>query len=119
MAGKNLPYKTALEHLEKAEAILGHTFSSPPTEQEIIYFTAYLAQREVAKSTIQSYLSAVRYISLSRGASHHTKIPELSTQILAGAANIKKDARIEAEKPKEETYNPQHVDPPQACYCYS
>ena len=93
-------YKTALGHLEKAEAILGHTFSSPPTEQEIIYFTAYLAQREVAKSTIQSYLSAVRYISLSRGASHHTKIPELSTQILAGAANIKKDARIEAEKPK-------------------
>ena len=93
-------YKTALGHLEKAEAMLNRKFCNPPTETEIVFFTSYLTQRNIAKSTIQSYLSALRYISLSRGAAQHTKTPELSAQIIAGTANMKKDAKKEAEKPK-------------------
>ena len=93
-------YKTALVHLEKAEAILGQKFSSPPTEQEIIFFTAYLAGKNVTSATIKSYLSGLRYISLSRGAAHHTKLPELGAQIVAGSTNMKKDAHAEASKPK-------------------
>ena len=93
-------YKTVLNHLEKAEAILGTRFSSPPTDQQLVFFTAYLTQRNVASATIKSYLSAVRYISLSRGAGRHTKLPDLGAQIVAGVSNMRKDAMTEAIKPK-------------------
>lgn len=93
-------YKTALGHLERAEAVLGEKFSSPPTEQQLVFFTAYLAKRGVTSATIKSYLSAVRYISLSRGASRHTKLPELGAQIVAGVCNMRKDAMVEAIRPK-------------------
>ena len=93
-------YRTALGHLQKAEAILGQQFSSPPSEKEMVFFTSYLTQRNVASSTVRSYLSGLRYISLSRGASHHTKLPELGAQIVAGSSNLKKDSRAEASKPK-------------------
>ena len=93
-------YKTVLGHLQKAEAVLGHEFSNPPSEEEMVFFTSYLAQRKVAASTIKSYLSAFRYIALSRGAPHHTKLPELGAQIVTGSSNLKKDARAEASKPK-------------------
>jgi hypothetical protein len=93
-------YKTVLGHLEKAEAILGSKFSSPPTDQQLVFFTAYLTQRNIAGSTIKSYLSAIRYISLSRGAGRHTKLPDLGAQIVAGVSNMKKDAMAEATKPK-------------------
>lgn len=93
-------YKTALTHLGKAEAILGEKFSSPPTAQQLVFFTAYLAKRGVTSTTIKSYLSAVRYISLSRGASRHTKLPELGAQLVAGVCNMRKDAMAEASRPK-------------------
>ena len=93
-------YKAVLGHLQKAEAILGHEFSSPPSEKEVVFFAAYLTQKNIASSSIKSYLSALRYIALSRGASHHTKLPELGAQIVTGSANLKKDARAEAIKPK-------------------
>lgn len=93
-------YKTALGHLEKAEAILGEKFSSPPTDQQLVFFTAYLAQRNVTSATIKSYLSAVRYISLSRGAGRHTKLPELGAQMVAGVCNMRKDAMVEATTPR-------------------
>ena len=93
-------YKTALGHLEKAEAIYGSQFSSPPTNQQLVFFTSYLAQRKVASATIKSYLSAVRFISLSRGDARPTKLPNLGAQIVAGVANIRKDVLTEASKPK-------------------
>ena len=93
-------YKTALGHLHRAEALLGRQFSTPPTDQEIIFFTSFLASKAVTKATMQSYLSALRFISRERGATHHTKLPELGSQMLAGSANIKKDALVEATKPK-------------------
>ena len=93
-------YKTALVHLEKLESILGKKFASPPTEEEMILFSSYLANRNIAKSTILSYTSGLRYITLARGAAHHTKMPELGAQIITGASNLKKDARAEAAKPK-------------------
>jgi hypothetical protein len=93
-------YKTVLGHLQKAEAILGQKFSSPPLEREMVFFTSYLAQKNISSNTIKSYLSALRYIALSRGASHHTKLPELGAQIVTGSSNLKKDSRAEASKPK-------------------
>ena len=93
-------YKTALAHVRKAEEILGQEFSSPPSEREMVFFTSYLAQRNIATSSIKSYLSALRYIAMARGAPHHTKLPELGAQIVTGSANLKKDARAEAIKPK-------------------
>ena len=93
-------YKTVLGHLEKAEAVLGERFSSPPTDQQLVFFTAYLSERNVTSATIKSYLSAVRFISLSRGAGRHTKLPDLGAQIVAGVSNMRKDAMSEAIKPK-------------------
>ena len=93
-------YKTVLKHLEEAEAILGTKFSSPPTDQQLVFFTAFLTQRNVASATIKSYLSAVRYISLSRGAGRHTKLPDLGAQMVAGVSNMRKNAMTEAIKPK-------------------
>ena len=93
-------YKTTWVHLQKAETLLGQKFSSPPTEKEMVFFTSYLASKNIAPSTIKSYLAALRYISLSKGATQHTKLPGLGSQIMAGAANLRKNSRLEAIKPK-------------------
>ncbi len=93
-------YKTTLVHLQKAEALLGQKFSSPPTNQEMVFFTSYLASKNIAPSTMRSYMATLRYISLSRGAAQHRQLPGLGCQIMAGAANLKKNSRLEATKPK-------------------
>ena len=93
-------YKTALNHLNRIEQMLGRSFSNPPSDGEMVLFVSYLAERGVSKATAQSYLSGIRFLSLSRGAPRHTAMPELGSQLLAGMANCAKDASKEAMKPK-------------------
>ena len=91
-------YNSAYNHLLKAEAILGRKFSTPPLDSEITFFITYLIQRNTAKSTVQSYLSALRFVSLSRGAQSHTPLPDLTSQLMSGVANRDKNAVKEALK---------------------
>lgn len=91
-------YASALTHLREAEKLLLRKFSTPPTDQEMLLFTSLLAQKGLKKTTIDSYLSALRFISLSRGATNPTKLPALGTQLLAGVANAARNAKVEAEK---------------------
>ena len=56
------------------------------------------SQRNVSKPSMQSYLSAPRFIALSRGAQSHTPMPALATQLMSGVANMRKDAVREALK---------------------
>jgi len=91
-------YNTALNHLEKAEALLGRTFCNPPLESEIAYFVSYLIQKGLSKPTITNYMSGLRYIMMSRGAHSPTPATPLTSQLLSGMINIQKDAVKEATK---------------------
>ena len=91
-------YTSAYNHLLKAEAKLGRSFSSPPLESEISYFTTYLIEKKISKPSIQSYLSGLRFVVLSRGAQSHTPMPALATQLMSGVANMNKNAMLEALK---------------------
>lgn len=91
-------YTTSFNHLARAETLLGRRFQTPPLKSEISFFTAYLIQRGLSKPTIQSYLSGLRFVSLSRGASSHTPQSDLTLQLMSGMANIQKDAVKEATK---------------------
>ena len=71
-ASTQTAYKTTWMHLQKAEAMLGQKFSSPPTEREMVFFTSFLTRKNIAPVSIKSYLSALRYISpVQRGHPAH------------------------------------------------
>ena len=91
-------YNTSLNHLEKAEALLGRRFCNPPLESEIAYFVSYLIQRGLSKPTINSYMSGLRFVMMSRGSHSPTPPSSLTSQLLSGMVNIKKDAIKEATK---------------------
>ena len=91
-------YATAFTHLKEAEKMLGRSFSSPPTEKEMLLFTSLLASKGLKRTTITSYLSGLRFISFSRGATNPTKLPQLGLQLLAGISNSDRNAKVEAEK---------------------
>ena len=91
-------YNTALNHLEKAETLLGRKFCNPPLESEIAYFVSYLIQKGLSKPTIMNYMSGLRFIMMSRGSHSPTPASPLTSQLLSGMVNIKKDAVKEATK---------------------
>ena len=91
-------YNTALNHLEKAEALLGRTFCNPPLDSEIAYFVSYLIQKGLSKPTITNYMSGLRFVMMSRGAHSPTPASSLTSQLLSGMVNIQKDAVKEATK---------------------
>ena len=66
----------------------------------MVFFTSFLTCKNIAPASIKSYLSALRYISLAKGATQHTQLPELGNQIMTGSANLRKNARVEAVKPR-------------------
>ena len=99
-ASSQASYTTAYNHLLRAEALLGRKFSTPPLESEISYFTAYLIGRKVSKPTVQKYLSALRFVALSRGAQSHNPTPALASQLMSGVTNINRNAVLEALKCK-------------------
>jgi hypothetical protein len=93
-------YMSAYNHVVRAEALLRRSFSSPPLESEITFFTTYLIGRNISKASVQKYISALRFITLSRGAQSHNPTPALASQLMSGLANIKKNAVLEALKSK-------------------
>ena len=95
-ASSQASYTTAYNHLLRAEALLGRNFSRPPLESEISYFTTFLIRRDVSKPTIQKYLSALRFVALSRGAQSHNPTPALASQLMSGVSNIRRNAVLEA-----------------------
>ena len=91
-------YNTAWNHLVKAEDLLGRKFCNPPLQSEMAFFTTYLIQKGLTKATISNYMSGLRYIIMSRGAHSPTPPSDLSSQLVSGLVNIKKDAVKEATK---------------------
>ena len=85
-------YATAVRHMQDAEKILGHSFSLPPTPQEMSFFVNHLAKRGISSSTISNYISAIRTHFVCRGAPPPQKLDPVTTHLLKGIGNVKKDA---------------------------
>ena len=91
-------YNTALNHLMRAEDMLGRRFCNPPLQSEVTFFATYLIQKGLSKPTISNYMSGLRYIMMSRGAHSPTPPSALTSQLVSGMFNIQKDAVKEATK---------------------
>ena len=60
-------YKTALRMLALCQESLGRRMNLPLSNQDVLCFIAFMANRNVLDSTISKYLSAIRYAMISVG----------------------------------------------------
>ena len=87
-------YATTARHLLAAEQVLGRHFSIPPSDQDQLFFLNYLQGRDIKADTVSNYMSAFKFVSMSRGASNPPKLSSLASQLMSGDANSKKDAMV-------------------------
>ena len=90
-------YATTARHVLAAEERLGRKFSIPPSAKEQLFFLSYLQGKSLKAQTVSNYMSAFRYVAMSRGALVPLKLTSLASQILAGAANSERNAEKEAK----------------------
>ena len=91
-------YATTARHLAAAELSLGHSFSNPPTPEEQLFFLNYLQGKGLKPDTVRNYMSAFKFVVMSRGATEPGKLSSLASQLLVGGSNREKDALKEATK---------------------
>ena len=91
-------YSTALNMLAACQAMIGRVMSLPLTDQDVLCFVAFMANRDVLDTTISSYLSAIRYALLSSGYDCENLRTPVVKQVLKGIHNLKRDPQAVAEK---------------------
>ena len=60
-------YKTVSKHLERCQKDLDFQFRFPMTNEQVLWFTAWLVKRGVQGVTINSYISGLRALHLVKG----------------------------------------------------
>ena len=70
----------------------------PLSNQDVLCFTAFMANRGVLDSTISGYLSAIRYAMLSVGYECENLRTPVVKQVLKGIRNLKRDPQLAAKK---------------------
>ena len=91
-------YRTGARHYLAAQKCLGRSFSSPPSQTDLIYFTNYLLGKKIGIQTIRHYLSGVRFFLMSQGQPIPPKLPTLAEQLMTGREKAGIDAVAAAVK---------------------
>ena len=91
-------YSTALNMLAACQASLGRVMNLPLTDQDVLCFVAFMANRDVLDTTISSYLSAIRYALMSSGYDCENLRTPVVKQVLKGIHNLKRDPQATVEK---------------------
>ena len=91
-------YKTALRMLALCQESLGRRMNLPLSNQDVLCFIAFMANRNVLDSTISKYLSAIRYAMISVGHECDNLRTAVVNQVLKGMRNLKRDPKLAAQK---------------------
>ena len=91
-------YKTALRMLASCQESLGRKMKLPLSNQDVLCFIAFMANRDVLDSTISKYLSAIRYAMISVGHECDNLRTAVVNQVLKGIRNLKRDPKLLAQK---------------------
>ena len=91
-------YKTALRMLASCQESLGRKMKLPLSNQDVLCFIAFMANRDVHDSTISKYLSAIRYAMISVGHKCDNLRTAVVKQVLKGIRNLKRDPKLLAQK---------------------
>ena len=81
-------YGTVKKHLVNCQKELEIKFSFPMSSNQVLVFLAWLIRRNLKASTMNSYISALRTIHLSKGLDSQALRPPIVAAILEGRAHI-------------------------------
>ena len=91
-------YKTAENHLLRAEKATGVRIRMPMTNTMVLAYIGYLlTERKVSGGTISQYLSGLRIVHLKHGVLPHGLRPDIVQSIIKGTENLD---RLKDKKPR-------------------
>lgn len=102
-------YSTAINMLARCQESLGRDMSLPLSDQDVLCFVAFMADREVLDSTISSYLSAIRFAMLSVGHECKNLRTPVVTQVLKGIKNLRRDPQVAVQKKTRRAMTVDHL----------
>ena len=102
-------YATAINMLAKCQETLGRDMSLPLSDQDVLCFVAFMAEREVLDSTISSYLSAIRFAMLSVGHECNNLRTPVVNQVLKGIKNLRRDPQVMVQKKARRAMTVDHL----------
>ena len=102
-------YSTAINMLAKCQASLGRDMQLPLSDQDVICFVAFMAERDVLDTTISGYLSAIRFAMLSAGHECNNLRTPVVSQILRGIKNLKRDPQVFVQKKTRRAMTVDHL----------
>ena len=91
-------YATAARHYLAAEKALGRPFAMPPKDEEMVFLVTFLLNKNLACTTIRSYLAGIRFYLLSHGIATPPPLPVLAEQILCGFEKASRNPEKAAAK---------------------
>ena len=86
-------YNSAAKHIKNLEAELGRSFSWPLSPADSNLVIIYLADRGLKGSTINSYLSGIRRLAMSKGVASPPAQSKIAKSILKGYQNLKRNPK--------------------------
>ena len=92
-------YTTAAKMLQKCAADVGETMDYPLKEGNVLTFIAWMINRELSASTMESYLAGIRQVHLINGVALPILRTPLVKQLLEGQKHIDALARRLNKKP--------------------
>ena len=81
-------YKTVKGHLDKCQMDLKVRFSFPMTSSQVISFVSWLLKRGLKANTVNTYVSGLRTIHLTKGVDEPALRPALVNALIEGKAHI-------------------------------
>ena len=94
-------YSTVRRHLEKCQNDLQIRFSFPMSADQTLVFTAWLCKRGLKGNTINSYLSGLRTIHLTKGIDQPALRPAVVTAVIKGCCHLDTIKRRLQNKPRQ------------------
>ena len=102
-------YGTAINMLARCQESLGRHVQLPLSDQDVICFVAFMAERGVLDTTISGYLSAIRFAMLNVGNECNNLRTPVVSQILKGIKNLKRDPQVTVQKKTRRAMTTDHL----------
>ena len=91
-------YNTALRMLAECQKTLNRSMKLPLSDQDVLCFVSFMANRNVKDTTISNYLSGIRLALLSSGYECDNLRTPVVKQVLKGIHNLRRDPQVEVKK---------------------
>lgn len=91
-------YNTALRMLASCQEALNRSMRLPLSDQDVLCFVSFMANRNVKDTTISGYLSGIRLALLSTGHECDNLRTPVVKQVLKGIHNLRGDPEVEVKK---------------------